>query len=317
MRALMKHKKKGQMDEKEAHAKMGVLKDISDMANNDLGHDIQGLRKVSVMSTDDAGMQEGLKKAQEFVAHKQGHSHSDDDANRVSDDMHPESQRHDLDHESETTEQEDGMADAHGDLKRKGEKAMEGYAKGGTIHPGQYGEDQADVVGTPHQMLQKHGMNSQYARPTISKEWDPAKNYASGGEVEHQHDQTEDFMENGPAEIAKEWGPGKNYADGGMVKNKWGDPRTTDPSEPTDVERQPELQAHGMDTKAAQPTIDKERDMKKVSAHQHSVADAMQKGTHGTHGPVDPADEYADLEPDELEALIAHLQKHRKSRSSS
>jgi len=272
MQALMKHKKRGNMDEKEMHSKLGVLKDIHDMASNDLGHDIHGLKKVSVMSDSDAGMQEGLKKAGALVK-EHGSTMADEDADRVSDDMHSESKRHQLAHHSEMSDEEDGMADAHGDLHRQGAKAMEGYAQGGMIHPGQYGEDEADVVGTPHQSRQDHGMNTQYAQPTINKEKGPAKNYAKGGMVdpdaevggevaEHQHDQKHKIMQHSAETIAKE------------------------------------------------------KDNKMVSGKQHSVADAMQKGTHGPHGSPDPADEYADLEPDELEALIAHLQRHRKSSSS-
>lgn len=307
MSALMKHKKRGKMDDHEAHAKMGVLKDIHDMAANDLGHDIKGIKKVSVMSTDDAGMQEGLKKAQEFMAHKQGHSHADDDADRVSDDMHQESQRHKLDKHSEMNDQADGMADAHGDEHELGEKAMEGYAKGGMIHPGQYGEDEADVVGTPHQMLQKHGMNSQYAKPTMKKEWDPAKNYAEGGQVEHQHDQTEDFMENGPAEMSKEWGPGKNYANGGMVNpGQYGE----DQANGTGSGKQ-SRQSKGMDTKAAQPTIDKE-----ARSSNPSLVGDMKDEHHNKPHAAENVDDYGDLDADDVEALIAHLQRFRKSSSS-
>ncbi len=301
-------KKKGneKPDELEQHAKMGVLKDIHKMASDDLGHDIHGIKKVSVMSTDDAGMQEGLKKAGEFLAHKPGHSMSDDDADRVSDDMHQESQRHKLDKKSEMSDQKDSMANKMGDEEDDSDKAMEGYAEGGMINPGQYGEAEADEKGTPHQNLQSQGMNTKYAEPTIRKEKGSARNYAQGGSVEHQHDQTTDFMENGPEEMAKEWGPGKNYADGGMVKNRFGDPHGDDASEPHDVEHQ-SMQHNNM-FGAAGPTISKEQG----SANPHLKGSG--KDMHNNRPMADQnVDDYGDLDDSDIEALIKHLQSKRKS----
>lgn len=311
-KALLK-KKKGdeKSDPMEQNAKMGVLNDIHKMASNDLGHDIHGIKKVSVMSTDDAGMKQGLKKAQELVAHKPGHSMSDNDADDVSNDMHQESQRHKLNKHSEMTDQADGMANKMGDEEHDSDKSMEGYAdggeiehqhdqttefmengpeemskewgpgrnyaQGGMIHPGQYGEAQANVVGTPHQNLQSEGMNTRYAAPTM----------------------------------AKEKGSARNYAEGGMVKNRFGDPHGTDAHEPTDVEHQ-SLQ-HNNSFAAAQPTINKERDTTETQKMGTPKMNSKGTGTHGTHASPDPADEYSDLEPDDLEALISHLQKFRKS----
>lgn len=314
-KALMSKKKgKGNMDDDEMKSKMGVLKDIHDMASNDLGHDIKGIKKVSVMSDSDEGMKQGLKMAGEIAAHKQGHSMADDDADDVSDDMHPESRRHNIDKHSEMNDEADGMADSHGDEPQKGKKAMEGYAdggevehqhdqsldfmengpeeiskewgpgknyaEGGMIHPGQYGEAQADVRGTPHQHRQDHGMNTQYAQPTMKKEWDQSKD---------------------------------NYADGGMVAGPKSDDYYQHEADGTGSGKQ-SRQSKGMDTKAAGPTISKEKDTDEVQ--KFNKVGSKEMGTHGTHASPDASDEYSDLEPEELEALISHLQRFRKSNPS-
>jgi hypothetical protein len=297
----MKHKKKGKADPEEAKAKMGVLNDIHKMASDDLGHAIKGIKKVSVMSDSDEGMKEGLQKAGEMVAHKPGHSMADKDANDVSDDMHAESRRHKLKKNSETTDEDDGMADAHGDEEEKGEKAMEGYAKGGMINPGQYGEAQADVVGTPHQNRQNHGMNTKFAAPEMKKEWDTNR-YADGGEVEHQHDQSLDFMENGPAEDAKEWGPGRNYADGGMIHpGQYGEAEADEKGVPH------QSMQHNNMFAAAEPTIGKER----YSSNPHLMGNGSDEH-HNKPEADENTDDYGDLDNEDIEALIKHLMAKRK-----
>ena len=68
LKDLMKKKGKGEgMDPKEKDAKMSVLKDIRDMAANDMGDEVKSLKKVSVMAPDQHGLEEGLHKAQEMV----------------------------------------------------------------------------------------------------------------------------------------------------------------------------------------------------------------------------------------------------------
>lgn len=304
-KSIMKKKRdQDDMDPMEKHAMMGVLKDIHGMASNDMGHDMQGLKKISVMSDSDAGMKEGLKKAGEIEAHKQGHSMSDNDANRVSNDMHKESQRHKLNKNSETTDEADDMADPMGDEEADSKKAMEGYAKGGMINPGQFGEDQADVVGTPHQHRQDHGMNTQYARPTIQKEYDPYQRMSDGGSVEHQHDQTMEFMEDGPMEMRKEWGPGKNYASGGMINpGAFGEAQA-------DVVGTPhqKRQDHGFDTGYAGTEMHKEMGtgMRRL---QGDGSDTHNSKPHAAEN----VDDLGDLSNDEIEMLIKHLQSKRKS----
>lgn len=370
-KAIMRKKKdQDEMDPMEKHAMMGVLKDIHGMASNDMGHDIKGLKKISVMSDSDAGMKEGLKKAGEIEAHKQGHSMSDDDADRVSADMHQESQRHKLNKKSDMTDQDDAMANPMGDEEADSDKAMEGYAEGGNvldanarkhiasknfagpdrsypiedaaharnalarvaqhgspelqaqvrakvhskypgigkanggmINPGQYGEAQADVVGTPHQHRQDHGMNTQYARPTINKEYDPYQRMADGGSVEHQHDQTMDFMEDGPMEMRKEWGPGKNYAEGGMIHpGAFGEAQA-------DVVGTPHQrrQDHGFDTGYAGTEMKKE--MGTGMPHLQGNGSDMHNGKPLAD---QDADDLGDLDDSEIDMLIKHLQARRK-----
>lgn len=55
------------MDPQVKDAKMGILKEISDMASQSMGNDVKGLKKVSVMSNDKAGLAEGLDKARDLV----------------------------------------------------------------------------------------------------------------------------------------------------------------------------------------------------------------------------------------------------------
>lgn len=66
---LLKRKKKDgkEMPEHEKSARLGVLKQISDMASDAMGNDIKGLKKVEVMASDRKGLEEGLEKAKEVV----------------------------------------------------------------------------------------------------------------------------------------------------------------------------------------------------------------------------------------------------------
>lgn len=56
-----------EMDPKYKDAKMGVLKQISDLAAGSMGDDIKGLKKVTVASPDEAGLKVGLDKAKEML----------------------------------------------------------------------------------------------------------------------------------------------------------------------------------------------------------------------------------------------------------
>lgn len=68
MSELLKKKSSGPaMDPKEKSAKMGVLKDIRDMAMGSMGDEIKGMKKVSVAAPDQAGLEEGLDTAKGIV----------------------------------------------------------------------------------------------------------------------------------------------------------------------------------------------------------------------------------------------------------
>lgn len=69
LKELLKKKagKENSMDPKYKDAKMGVLKDIRDMAAGDMGDEIKGLKKVSVMASDRKGLEDGLNKAEDMV----------------------------------------------------------------------------------------------------------------------------------------------------------------------------------------------------------------------------------------------------------
>lgn len=230
-RSLMKGKKKPEDDQEDKNAMLSVLKDIHKMASDDLGHDIHGVKKVSVASNDDEGLAAGLDKAKDMLRQK-NMMHSahinDEDADESSADMHPESRRHKLMKHDEMSGEADGMANPHGDADDE-----VGMAYGGEVTDNQDEEEHmADVVGAEHQRLQSRGVDSKASMPTVKKEKDTS---------------------------APPAGSKAYMADGGMVKGTKG------------------------------------------------------QGTHGTHASPDPADEYADLDPEEIEALIAHLQRFRKS----
>lgn len=71
LKELMKKKgKKDDIDPTYKHAKMGVLKHISDMASGAMGDDIKGLKKVTVASSDREGLEDGLETAKKLVSKK-------------------------------------------------------------------------------------------------------------------------------------------------------------------------------------------------------------------------------------------------------
>src|SRR5271170_5240901 len=97
LKALMK-KKKGdhEMSDHEKKAKMGVLHQIHKMASDAMGDDIKGMKKVTVASNDDQGLQEGLANAKQLLAAKHPNRDDDADAEGVSHDMRP-GKRHPID----------------------------------------------------------------------------------------------------------------------------------------------------------------------------------------------------------------------------
>lgn len=81
LQELLKKKKPNKdMDPVHKSAKMSVLKDIRDMAANDMGGDLKDMKKVTVASPDEEGLKMGLDKAKDLVdEHK-------DDAEDAADD---------------------------------------------------------------------------------------------------------------------------------------------------------------------------------------------------------------------------------------
>jgi hypothetical protein len=67
LKKLMKEKGGNKVDPTAKKAKMGVLKEIRDMAASDMGEEVKGIKKVTVAAPDEAGLKEGLEKAEEIV----------------------------------------------------------------------------------------------------------------------------------------------------------------------------------------------------------------------------------------------------------
>jgi hypothetical protein len=64
---MIKKNKGEKLPENYKKAKLGVLRDISDMAGKAMGDDIKDMKKVSVMAPDSKGLEEGLSKASDMV----------------------------------------------------------------------------------------------------------------------------------------------------------------------------------------------------------------------------------------------------------
>jgi hypothetical protein len=65
MKELFAKKKK--ISDVEKEAKMGVLKEVSDMAGAAMGDKLKGLKKVTVASDSKEGLDKGLEKAKELL----------------------------------------------------------------------------------------------------------------------------------------------------------------------------------------------------------------------------------------------------------
>lgn len=72
MKLAEKKKGKGEMDPTYKSAKMGVLGDIKKLAEDSMKGDIEGLKKVTVASSDEEGLKEGLEKAKDMVGKMPG-----------------------------------------------------------------------------------------------------------------------------------------------------------------------------------------------------------------------------------------------------
>lgn len=71
---LKKRKPDANMDPIKKKAKMGVLKEISDMAGGAMSDDLKGLKKVTVAAPDKAGLSMGLKKAEDMLQDNGDHN---------------------------------------------------------------------------------------------------------------------------------------------------------------------------------------------------------------------------------------------------
>lgn len=80
LKQMMMAKKKmspdGKMSEDEIQAKMDVIKELLDMAQQAMGHDVKGgmdeMHKVSVMAPDAHGLEQGLDMAKDVAAEAEG-----------------------------------------------------------------------------------------------------------------------------------------------------------------------------------------------------------------------------------------------------
>lgn len=142
MKALMKKKKsEHDMPDHEKAAKMHVLHQIHKMASDAMGDDIKGLKKVTVASNDDQGLQEGLAHAKQMLAAHHPDRDDDADAEGVSHDMRP-GKRHEVDNKDELSDEEPeekdedhsrGMHNMSPAEMKHDDHKMKGYARGGMI----------------------------------------------------------------------------------------------------------------------------------------------------------------------------------------
>lgn len=110
--------KKRDLHPSEKHAKMSVVKHLRDMASQEMGSKLDGLKKVSVLSDSQSGLEHGLDKAKQVVSN-------------------PEMGQM-LDHaEDPYGDEESAMAEHAGDHENQeaqySEGGMAGYAEGGEV----------------------------------------------------------------------------------------------------------------------------------------------------------------------------------------
>lgn len=96
MKDKMKDKKKEGLSDLAKHAKMSVLKDIHDFAADDMSSRLKGMKKISVASDSSEGLDRGLDKAKEILAHAvtgrspvEAHDENLEDAEAIDDVMEP------------------------------------------------------------------------------------------------------------------------------------------------------------------------------------------------------------------------------------
>lgn len=96
---LLEKKKQmgGELDPVHRDAKMGVIQAMKDMANEEMGNHLKGLKKVAVSSNSPEGLEEGLDKAKQIL-HEEKPLH-ESDMEDLEEDSHE-----DLDHDNEIGE---------------------------------------------------------------------------------------------------------------------------------------------------------------------------------------------------------------------
>jgi hypothetical protein len=208
-RQIMRGKKRpDQLEDAEKNAMMGVLKDIHGMASDDMGHDIKGMKKVSVASNSTNGLKAGLDKAKGMIQDQEHGTMNDEDAEESSHKMRNPSENQ-LDHSKKKDEVSDEwpeqdtsehdlpeMRGKEDDADHLGRGAANGtkshrYARGGMVPDVDEAEHMADAHGAEKQWFERHGDDSAAAMPTIAKEKDNRADpmgrakaaYAKGGEV--------------------------------------------------------------------------------------------------------------------------------------
>lgn len=91
---LMKHlaKKGKKLEPLEKEAKMSVLSDLKNFAQEKMGEKLKdGIKKVTVASSDDEGLKEGLEKAKELL----GSEEKEEDCEEEQEEMEKEPQNED------------------------------------------------------------------------------------------------------------------------------------------------------------------------------------------------------------------------------
>lgn len=72
-------KKKGKGEDKSKEAKMKALKELHEMASAAMGDDMESMKKVTVASDDDEGLEAGLEKAAEMLKKKKKKKNDEDE----------------------------------------------------------------------------------------------------------------------------------------------------------------------------------------------------------------------------------------------
>lgn len=105
MKKLMMLKKdKKKMSPSEKEAKMSVLKDLKSVAEEAMGDDLKGMKKVTVAADSEEGLEEGMDKAKELLKAKMG-------------DMSPADAEHEEEEMEEESEDSEDMSEEELDAK--------------------------------------------------------------------------------------------------------------------------------------------------------------------------------------------------------